>query len=65
MEGKWVAHHDDRCQRRLLENGWCPECKLFPDMQSVQLLLYCPLCHVSVKHGRCPICGAAIVRPEE
>lgn len=64
MTGKWVAHHDDGCKKRLLINGWCENCKLFPDMQSVELYLYCPKCDVHVKDGKCPNCGRKIERPD-
>lgn len=44
---KLVAHHDDSpCTERLVD-GFCPQCKFNPDMQSTTLVYYC--CHCDVK----------------
>lgn len=63
MKGKMVLHHDDGCQSKLLLNGWCPDCKLFPDMQSIQFLLYCPICCIPVNGDACSRCHRKIKWP--
>lgn len=56
-KGKYVAFHDDYpCKARLVR-GFCPECQLYPDMQSKTLYLYCPDCDVRLKNFECPNCN--------
>ena len=38
---KRVLHHDDPPCTARLNDGFCPKCKLRPDMQSTCLYLYC------------------------
>ena len=35
---KWIVHHDDDCEEELVD-GFCPKCKVHPDMQSKSLRL--------------------------
>ena len=58
-----VLHHDDPpCEARLKE-GYCPECRLRPDMQSTCLWPYCPSCKVPLRKLRCPGCGQDFENP--
>lgn len=76
-----VMHHDDPpCETRL-DNGYCPDCKFVPDMQSLALWSYCKACQVPLegilklqKEGggfekgimKCPKCKETFdLRPEE
>jgi len=63
-EAKLVAHHDDPpCTVRLV-NDSCPKCNVTPDLQSVALYLYCPLCDLPLKDSlECPKCGQTFKRP--
>ena len=56
-EGKKVLHHDDPPCTARLKNGFCPKCKLRPDMQSTCLYLYCLACDRRLKNMKCPKCG--------
>ncbi len=50
------AHHDDPpCDEKLV-SGYCPSCKLTPDMQSIALHAYCPACRVRLEQMECPKC---------
>ena len=58
-----VLHHDDPpCEARLKE-GYCPECRLRPDMQSTCLWPYCPSCKIPLRKLRCPGCGQDFENP--
>lgn len=63
MKAKLVLHHDDSpCEARLV-NGFCPECKFVPDMQSTYFWYYCPSCDVPLKKLKCPQCEKIFERP--
>jgi hypothetical protein len=62
MQAKWVLHHDDPpCTARLID-GFCPECKRFPDMQSTCFYFYCPNCDIRLKEMECPKCKQTFKR---
>ena len=51
-------HNDPPCTARLI-NGYCPECKFTPDMQSTCFHYYCLTCNVPLINLACPKCGQA------
>lgn len=57
-----VAHHDDGCTARL-QNGFCPACKYWPDMQSIVLVFYCPSCLCVLQQMHCPQCQERFQKP--
>jgi len=62
-KAKLVLHHDDPpCEVRL-EDGFCPECKFTPDMQSTCFHFYCPTCDCPLDKLKCPKCGQTFERP--
>lgn len=64
QKAKMVLHHDDPpCDARLVGNGFCLECELFPDMQSTCLIAYCPSCDCPLKNMKCPKCNQTFVMP--
>lgn len=64
MEAKLVFHHDDPpCEARLTLTGMCPDCRFNPDMQSLAIWYYCPLCDIKLKNMTCPVCKQAYERP--
>jgi hypothetical protein len=56
MKAKVVLYHDDPpCTARLV-NGFCPECKFIPDMQSLSGKYHCPKCDTPLENMTCPSC---------
>lgn len=63
-KAKVVTHHDDPpCYRRLNDDGFCQNCCLFPDTQSISLYAYCPLCDCQLNNLTCPICKESFENP--
>jgi len=56
-ETKTVMHHDDPPCYARLKNGYCPECRFTPDMQSLALYTYCVACDKPLNNMTCPTCG--------
>jgi hypothetical protein len=63
VKAKLVAHHDDPPCKTRLKNGFCPECKYVPDMQSTALWYYCPNCDLPLEKLKCLGCKAAFEKP--
>ncbi len=56
-EATMVPHHDDHpCYARLTIKGYCVECRLYPDTQSVANWPYCPDCNAQLTRMKCPSC---------
>ncbi|MBI2108689.1 MAG: hypothetical protein HYT93_00710 [Parcubacteria group bacterium] len=65
-EAEMVLHHDDSpCTARLNKNGYCPECKFVPDMQSTCFYYYCPACNIPLpsKSMTCTQCNHTFAKP--
>jgi len=59
-----VLHHDDPpCTARLNPDGYCPECRYHPDMQSKCFYYYCPNCQIPLKDMACPVCQQTYEKP--
>ncbi|MFA5133851.1 MAG: hypothetical protein WC459_03565 [Patescibacteria group bacterium] len=63
-KAKMVLHHDDPPCAARLNNGYCPKCKLQPDMQSTSFLPHCPSCDCPLKNLKCPRCGQKFEKPD-
>lgn len=65
-QAKEVMYHDDPpCYARLNASGFCPKCRVKPDMQSTALYPHCPFCDCRLKNSRCPSCGQTFeTRPQ-
>ena len=62
MKAEIVLHHDDPPCNARLKNGFCPECKLRPDMQSLCFYFYCPSCNIRLDKMKCPNCKETFER---
>ena len=63
MKAKSVFYHDDTPCTARLENGFCPECKFVPDIQSLALEYQCPSCKIRLRDLVCPSCKTTYERP--
>ncbi len=60
---KMILHHDDPPCTARLNDGFCPECRVVPDMQSTCFLYYCPVCDIQVTNDmKCTKCGETFKR---
>ncbi len=64
MKAKTVLHHDDPPCTARLDNGFCRECGLTPDTQSICFYFYCPSCDCPLANLKCPKCKRTFKRPD-
>ncbi len=57
-----VQFHDDPPCNARLDEGFCNNCNLLPDMQSIMIYFYCPKCDVLLKNMQCAECGEKFKR---
>ena len=48
MRAKAIVYHDDDCGETL-QGGKCEKCGFIPDMQSLGMMYFCPVCNVEVE----------------